>query len=344
MIATSPSVLGKVAAGILLFVAGVALFSLPTSESLPVIAHNAIVSSSGATGDNVNWSRFAYAQYATNTDYLCNSVMVFETLHRLHSKAQRLLMYPSNYSVDEHDPSSESWLLRKARDEYGVELVPIEVQRRDSGDPAWAESFTKLLIFNQTQYDRVLSLDSDATVLQHLDELFLMPPSPVAMPRAYWLDQDNLFLTSLLLLVEPSKPEFHRVEEAISGAGPEDYDMDILNHLYRDSAMVLPHRPNAMLSGEFRSKTHERYLGSPVADWDPAKIFAEAKLVHFSDWPVPKPWNAAGSPLEENKPTCDPNPATGRDDDCRARDIWLGLYRDFADRRKRICDAPKTAK
>jgi len=30
----------------------------------------------------------------------------------------------------------------------------------------WTESYTKLLAFNQTQYDRVLNLDSDSTVLQ----------------------------------------------------------------------------------------------------------------------------------------------------------------------------------
>lgn len=30
----------------------------------------------------------------------------------------------------------------------------------------WAESYTKLLAFNQTEYDRVLSLDSDSTILQ----------------------------------------------------------------------------------------------------------------------------------------------------------------------------------
>ncbi|KAL2784669.1 nucleotide-diphospho-sugar transferase [Aspergillus keveii] len=274
----------------------------------------------------VNWSRFAYAQYATNTDYLCNSVMIFEALHRLQSKAHRLLMYPSNYSIDELDPTRESWLLRRARDEYSVELVPIEVQRRDSGDSAWAESYTKLLIFNQTHYDRILGLDSDATILQHLDDLFLMPPSPVAMPRAYWLDQDKLFLTSLLLLVEPSKSEFDRI----------DYDMDILNRLYRDSALVLPHRPNALLTGEFRSKSHSRYLGNPVEDWDPAKILAEAKLVHFSDWPVPKPWIAADPEMiREHQPICDSNPTTGQDD-CRSRDIWLELYRDFADRRKEV--------
>jgi len=52
----------------------------------------------------------------------------------------------------------------------------------------WSDSYTKLLAFNQTQYDRVLSLDSDSTVLKPMDELFLLPDCPVAMPRAYWLE------------------------------------------------------------------------------------------------------------------------------------------------------------
>jgi hypothetical protein len=134
MIPSSLRVLGKVAAGILLLVAGVALLRLPTRASQPPIPKSQIASSSGGTGDSVNWSRFVYAPYATNTEYLCNSVMVFEALHRLQSKAHRLLMYPSNYSIHDLDHTRESWLIRKARDNYGVELVPIEVQRRDSGD------------------------------------------------------------------------------------------------------------------------------------------------------------------------------------------------------------------
>jgi alpha-N-acetylglucosamine transferase len=142
-----------------------------------------------ATG-TIDWSRFAYVQYVTNTAYLCNSVMLFEILTRLQSKADRLLMYPSSFSVDTEDDSTESKLLRKARDEYKVKLVPISVQSRSGGDceflismynlvehlgightnsavsATWAESYTKLLAFNQTQYDRVLSLDSDSTILQ----------------------------------------------------------------------------------------------------------------------------------------------------------------------------------
>lgn len=40
------------------------------------------------------------------------------------------------------------------------------ITETNSSLATWADSFTKLLAFNQTQYDRVLSLDSDATLLQ----------------------------------------------------------------------------------------------------------------------------------------------------------------------------------
>ena len=85
----------------------------------------------------VDWSRFAYTQYATNAPYLCNSIMLFEILHRLGSKAERLLMYPSGFKISgsgSGEESKESLLLRKARDEYNVKLSPIEVVQRSSND------------------------------------------------------------------------------------------------------------------------------------------------------------------------------------------------------------------
>lgn len=86
---------------------------------------------------DVDWSRFAYTQYATNAPYLCNSIMLFEILHRLGSKAERLLMYPSGFKISSpgsDGESKESLLLRKARDEYHVKLSPIEVVQRSSND------------------------------------------------------------------------------------------------------------------------------------------------------------------------------------------------------------------
>lgn len=86
------------------------------------------------TATDIDWTRFAYTQYATDTAYLCNSVMIFESLKRLGSKAERVLMHPGYMSLDPDSNSTDNMLLRKAAREYDVELVPIEIQRRDLGE------------------------------------------------------------------------------------------------------------------------------------------------------------------------------------------------------------------
>jgi hypothetical protein len=191
-----------------------------------------------------------------------------------------------------------------------------------------------------------------------MDELFLLPSAPVGMPRAYWLNFNERVLSSQLVLIQPSEFEFKRVMAAISSASSRDYDMEIVNNLYKDSAFILPHRPYNLLTGEFRSKQHADYIGNSEEQWDPEKILHEAKFLHFSDWPVPKvcfmhrdsryfspalnmltscawqPWiPASPSVIQEKQPTCDMNLVTGYEDDCRARDVWLGFYDDFACRR-----------
>ena len=82
----------------------------------------------------VDWSRFAYIQYATNSDYLCNSLMFFEALHRFSSPADRALMYPSDMLLSEDEGSKDARLLIKARDEYDVKLVPVAIEHREDTD------------------------------------------------------------------------------------------------------------------------------------------------------------------------------------------------------------------
>ncbi|KAJ5291930.1 CAZyme family GT8, partial [Penicillium angulare] len=282
----------------------------------------------------IDWSRFAYTQYATDRSYLCNSLMIFEALHRLGSKADRVMLFPSEFMKSEHDSSKESILLRFARDNYQVKLKPIEAQLRGGGGAPWSKSYTKLLAFNETDYDRILNLDSDGTLLQHMDELFLSSSGSVAMPQAYWMGPESSVFTSGILLIEPSKHSFHQIMNRISTADGDKYDMEIMNEIYGHSSMVIPHRPYILLTGEFRSKNHEAYLGNAQESWDAKTIFIETKYLHFSDWPLPKPWVAPQSNVvEEIQPTCDLNPKTNRPDDCRGRDIWLGIYDDFKTRR-----------
>ncbi|KAF5665317.1 alpha n-acetylglucosamine transferase [Fusarium heterosporum] len=288
------------------------------------------------TTTDVDWSRFAYTQYVTNSEYLCNSLMFFESLQRLSSRPDRVMMVPSSMLDAEMVNSSDAYLINKARDEYSVKIVPITIQTSWVVEPTWADSYTKLLAFNQTHYDRVLSIDSDSLLLQAMDELFFLPPAPVAMPRAYWISPDKV-LSSQVMLIEPSEIEFTRIMERVQTAIYGEYDMEIVNKLYRDSALIFPHRRYDLLSGEFRTDNHAQYLGSDIEIWDPVSAYNEAKLVHFSDWPLPKPWK----PMPEEKrlevqPNC--TRTVGGDENCAARIIWNHLYTDFRAKRKEICD------
>ena len=91
--------------------------------------------------------------------------MIFESLHRLGSKADRVLMYPHTWQNEPADSRIQQ-LLAKAHDSYQVKFSPVHVIRSTVGSDTWADSFTKLLAFNLTQYERVLNVDSDATILQ----------------------------------------------------------------------------------------------------------------------------------------------------------------------------------
>lgn len=287
---------------------------------------------------NVDWSHFAYSQYATDSAYLCNAVMVFEALSRLGSKADRILLYPQEWDTEISDElDRDSQLLVKAREYYNVKLIPVNMPRKEND--AWDGSFSKFLTWSQTQYERILHLDSDVTILKSMDELFMLPRAQIAMVRAYWDLPQTRKLTSLFVLLEPSEPEFLRL---MAASRPDnrpkgEYDMDILNRFYRDSAMVLPHQKYGMLSGEFRAKDHSNFLGNTYDYWNADRTFREASLVHFSDWPLPKPWimwphNLIGEML----PKCYSDRGL-EVQHCKEKEIWLNLYDDFRKRRKDIC-------
>ena len=87
---------------------------------------------------DTDWSQFAYSQFVTDSDYLCNSVMALEALDRLGSKAARILMYPFEWSLDSNQTTRPNQLLRIAETLYKATLIPVQVQRVDTGDREWS--------------------------------------------------------------------------------------------------------------------------------------------------------------------------------------------------------------
>ncbi|KAL8950978.1 MAG: hypothetical protein Q9222_003012 [Ikaeria aurantiellina] len=263
--------------------------------------------------------------------------MIFEALDRLGSRADRLLVYPERWDTQiESQSDRDSQLLVKARDWYHVKLIPMDIpvmHDEDRQDGKSEEAFIKFAAWGPERYERVTYLASDTTLLKHLDDLFLLPSTPVAMTREYWTLPDKKTLSPRLIIIQPSQAEFERLSTAtredIRQEG--EWDTEILNRFYGDNAMVLPHQAYGLLSAEFRTEDHRNYLGNTYDPWDPEKAFQDANLVHFADEPFPKPWVMWPHVLfAEKHPQC-------KAEDCRDKDTWLSLYDDFRKRRKDIC-------
>ncbi|WPH00508.1 Hypothetical protein R9X50_00333700 [Acrodontium crateriforme] len=308
---------------------------------------------------SLDWSRYAYVQYATDEHNLCNALMVFEALERHGSKADRVLLHHPEWATRaEGGVDHNSDILTRAERNYRVKLKAVQVldSRGDvskavlNGQPStWDTSVTKLRAFELTEYERVIMLDSDITLLDKIDELFLLPKTPMAAPRAYWMNTAPRPqpLTSLLMVLEPNKAEFSTMVDTMRLWHFEDsdrnvtgmYDMELVNNRFAPSALVLPHRPYALLTAEFRNKDHYAYLGTANGPhtvkqaWNAEQVLAEAKLIHFSDWPLPKPWMMwPEEGLLEMQPDCESSRQQ-----CPERDIWKQLYIEFRERRKKVC-------
>lgn len=141
MVTISPKVFRALSVVVFALVGFATLWRLPNTSTRLGNSNSYLAS---LPRQQVKWSRFAYTQYATNRSYLCNSLMIFEALHRLGSKADRVLMYPHTFLLSEDDASPEARLLRSARDDYVVKLKPVNVMMKGGGGGKSSRLITKL--------------------------------------------------------------------------------------------------------------------------------------------------------------------------------------------------------
>jgi hypothetical protein len=257
-----------------------------------------------------------------------------------------MMFYPADWALDEKDSNSNKLtararLLRSAKEAYFVQLTPLEVLGANHPERSlWRGSYTKLLAFGLIEYNRVLVISPDSTVLKNLDELFLFPPAPVAMPYVYRPGSALLSYeySSQLFLVEPAEDSFASIKEAIREKGADSNDLDILSTVTHRKPLRLPQRPYHFPTSEFRRHSHTEYITDRNISetWDPERMMGEAKVLQFDD-NVPKPWiKAKRGVMNSNMPMCREKDGFGATD-CRDRAIWLGVYDSFQLRRESVC-------
>jgi len=216
-------------------------------------------------------ARFACATLVTTDNYLPGAVVLGESLRRSGWKHDKLALVTSGVSAPVRERMGKFW-------DRVVEIEPIEnpFAKANQGYDYFDTMFCKYRIWQLTDYERVVYLDSDTLVLGSLDDL-LTRPSFAAAPCIWPPDR----LNAGVLVIEPSEATFgdltSRFGELTSYDGS---DQGFLNSYYHDWFTGSPER---RLPSKYNT-TQLLYTYGKV--WK--QLLPEIKILHYTGpW---KPW------------------------------------------------------
>ncbi|PFH34038.1 glycosyl transferase family 8 protein [Besnoitia besnoiti] len=158
--------------------------------------------------------------------------------------------------------------------------------------PGWETCFTKLRLWEQSDFDVVVYVDADCIVLDCIDDLFFRQPLPAFAPDIFPPDKFN----AGVVVLKPDAGEFEKMVSALAHLPSHDgSDTGFLNAYFASwytspAGARLPFRYNAQ-----RTLYHMTYA-SQRGYWDAVRPI---KILHFCS--SPKPWEPAGKQTELEK-------------------------------------------
>lgn len=161
-------------------------------------------------------------------------------------------------------------------------LIPVERIRTPSpanlylmGRPDLSFAFTKIALWRQTQFRKIVYLDADVVALRALDELFDIEASFAAAPDIGWPDAFN----SGVMVISPDMGEYWALQTmAATGDSFDGADQGLLNQYFE-------HRPWQRLKFTYNCTPNAEY------QWEPAYRYYKRDIsaVHFIG--KEKPWS-----------------------------------------------------
>lgn len=169
----------------------------------------------------------------------------------------------------------------------------------NSDNPRFSHTYDKLLVFELTQFDKVVYIDTDVYVLQSLDSLFEMPHmSAVVSGRSYPGNEDWVDLTSGIMTIVPQAGLLTRLLETVTSLDDNKRvlgDQGILQSYYAD----WPQHPELDMGEKYGilsyyADYYERHLGYHY-DSNRLEDPRSVAVLHFAT--EHKPWMSSWSPL-----------------------------------------------
>lgn len=152
------------------------------------------------------------------------------------------------------------------------------------GRPDLAYAFTKIALWKQVQFCKIVYLDADVVALRALDELFDLDVDFAAAPDIGWPDAFN----SGVMVISPNMGDYWALHTlAAAGDSFDGADQGLLNQYYQ-------HRNWHRLSFTYNCTPNAQY------QWEPAYRYYKANIaaVHFigkdKPWLVGH-WNSGGA-------------------------------------------------
>ncbi|CAO2653328.1 Nn.00g027390.m01.CDS01 [Neocucurbitaria sp. VM-36] len=161
-------------------------------------------------------------------------------------------------------------------------VIPVERIRNPNtanlylmGRPDLAYTFTKIALWRQTQFRKLVYLDADVVALRALDELFNIDAPFAAAPDIGWPDAFN----SGVMVITPDMGEYWALQTmAATGDSFDGADQGLLNQYFE-------HRPWQRLKFTYNCTPNAEY------QWEPAyrHYKRDISAVHFIG--KDKPWS-----------------------------------------------------
>ena len=157
-------------------------------------------------------SKQTYITLLSTDDFLIGVLMLNWSLKHVHAKFPLYVLCSKTISE-----SSKSIL-----SQYGIPYIQLiscitidkTMVNTDDGYEHWNHTFDKLYVWAQTQFDKVVYLDSDLQVIRNIDYLFNCPHMS-AVRADQWNEPGIDKLNSGLIVIVPSRNEFEGLSQIV---------------------------------------------------------------------------------------------------------------------------------
>ena len=222
----------------------------------------------------------------TNDSYIPGVVCLAKSLVLCNMKYQLICLVTKKVTASERKVLSEA------------KVVFREVEAIDGGDARFGESFTKLRLWEQTEFSKIVYLDADTAAIRNPDDLFEQPlVVRVAetffyiLGRAYVLacpdsSSPDVFNSGMMVLIPSQKVFLDMLNKKTTLKSYDNADQGFLNAYFGGRWYAMQYKYNS------RRGLYDRY----TPGWHQVK---DKRIIHFTHKKprtYPDPMTAQGNP------------------------------------------------